>query len=340
MIQAGKNITTSGDSLFKMSIEHLYHAIKKPKLEIQSKIQQLRIVRNIDAKQYAVLKRQLPYFVAGVFNPAVRRTENFAFTSYFIVDIDHISEKGETLDVIRSKVEADSRVMLSFVSPSEDGLKLMFRLKERCYDAGLYSIFYKSFLYSFSNQYGLEQVADARTSDVTRACFISYDNSVYYNPQSDPVDLASFVDVNNPFELFQKNKKIENETKEKLKEFESEKIEKEDVDADVINHIKTILGNAPKRAEKPTAYVPEELDVIIGELQSYIMDAGVIIKEIKNINYGKKIKAIIAKKEAEINLFFGKRGFTVVQSPRTGTSAEMNQMLADLIEAYLITYTL
>lgn len=36
-------------------------------------------------------------------------------------------------------------------------------------------------------------------------------------------------------------------------------------------------------------------------------------------------------KQAEINLFFGKKGFSVVQSPRTGTNAELNQLMADLI---------
>ena len=51
----------------------------------------------------------------------------------------------------------------------------------------------------------------------------------------------------------------------------------------------------------------------------------------------KKIRAKIGLKEAEVNIFYGKRGFSVVQSPRTGTSADMNRMLADLIEGFLLT---
>ena len=39
----------------------------------------------------------------------------------------------------------------------------------------------------------------------------------------------------------------------------------------------------------------------------------------------------------EINLFYGKRGFSVVQSPRSGTSDELNRLLADLITSYLLT---
>lgn len=56
MLQAGKNITTAGDTLQKVPVEYLYNAIKKPKPDVANRIKQLRIVRNIDTKQYAMLK--------------------------------------------------------------------------------------------------------------------------------------------------------------------------------------------------------------------------------------------------------------------------------------------
>ena len=58
MIQAGRNITIAGDTLHKIGIEHLFHAIRNPKLEIQNQISHLRIVRNIDKKKYETLKKQ------------------------------------------------------------------------------------------------------------------------------------------------------------------------------------------------------------------------------------------------------------------------------------------
>ena len=91
------------------------------------------------------------------------------------------------------------RVVLSFLSPSEDGLKVFFKLKERCYDSGLYSLFYKAFLLEFSKQYVLHQVIDTRTSDVTRACFVSVDPDAYYNPDAVQVDIRAFIDMDNPF---------------------------------------------------------------------------------------------------------------------------------------------
>lgn len=338
MIQAGNNITAPGDNLQKINIEHLYHSIRHPKPEVQNKINQLRVVRSIDPKQYGLLKRQLPYFVCGIFNPSIRRTENFAYASYFVIDIDHVSEKGMEIDSLRKKIEADSRVLLSFVSPGEDGLKVMFRLNERCYDAGIFSLFYKVFLVRFSQQYNLEQVADSRTSDVTRACFISFDPHVYYNPQADSVDLKAIIDADNSYTFFQEKREMEKHEKENQTTVESEKNEKEDVDVDVIRQIKTILQNAPKSVEKPPAYVPEQLNEIMADLKAYIEQTGVIIKEIINISYGKKIRARVGIKEAEVNLFYGKRGFSVVQSPRTGTTPEINQMLSDLVQAFLVTH--
>lgn len=40
-------------------------------------------------------------------------------------------------------------------------------------------------------------------------------------------------------------------------------------------------------------------------------------------------------KQAEVNLFYGKRGFSVVQSPRTGTNADLNQLMANLITGFI-----
>ena len=45
----------------------------------------------------------------------------------------------------------------------------------------------------------------------------------------------------------------------------------------------------------------------------------------------------LGKREAEINLFYGKRGFSVVQTPRSGTNAELNDLMAELIDNFLLS---
>ena len=116
-------------------------------------------------------------------------------TEYFVVDIDHIEEKELSINDLKTKFTQDKRVVLCFVSPGQDGLKLIFRLKERCYDAGIYSIFYKLFLSKFGAEYNIQQVIDTRTSDVARACFVSMDANAYYNPEAEPVDLNQYLNT-------------------------------------------------------------------------------------------------------------------------------------------------
>lgn len=233
----------------------------------------------------------------------------------------------------RKRIEKDTRTVLSFVSPGEDGLKVLFKLKERCYDSGLYSLFYKSFLAIFSEQYALQQVVDIRTSDVTRACFVSIDPNAYYNPNADAIDLNAFVDTNNPYALFEQKRKQEQQEKEQETLSKAEN-RPSDPDSTAMERIKQLLNPKPHK-EKPPVYVPKELNDIIADLKSYIEQTGVIVPEIINIQYGKKIRFEMGLKKAEVNLFFGKKGFSVVQSPRSGTNAELNRLMAELVTTFI-----
>ena len=69
MLLIGTNITSSADTLKKIPVDNLYYCLRNPKPEISAKIRQLRIVRHLDPKHYAALKRMLPYVVCGMFNP-------------------------------------------------------------------------------------------------------------------------------------------------------------------------------------------------------------------------------------------------------------------------------
>ena len=335
MISAGKNVKSTTDPLVKMSVKHLYHALCNPRQETSLLLGQLRTARAIDPKAYTLLKSQLPFFVCAMFNPPQRRTDYFAYTEYFIIDIDHISEKGLVLDTLRRQINADPRTLLSFVSPGGDGLKVMFRLAERCYDAGLYKVFYKLFLARFSRQYELQQVVDARTCDVARACFLSCDPMAYYNPEAEPVTMQDFIDPETDVQqAFDLKHAADEETRK------AEKAEKEnhptEPPTDILQQIRERLGqqSRPARVERPV-YVPDVLNDIIDELRTFIESFQISVTEIRNIQYGKKIRMAVGLKQAEINLFFGKRGFTVVQSPRSGTDTALNETAAMVIQQFI-----
>lgn len=339
MISVGKNILSAADPLQKVTIDHLFHSLRSPKQEVESRIRQLRIVRDIDKKQYAVLKKQLPYFVCGIFNPPYRKNENFAYAEYFIIDIDHLSDKEIDIDQLSDKLIEDPRVLLLFKSPGENGLKILFHLKERCYDPAIYSLFYKTFARQFAIQYNIEQVVDYRTSDVSRACFISMDFHAHYRPDAETVDINDYIDQNDISGMLMQKKeleKVERDLSPDVSESQDAKSEK-DPDKQTMMHIRSLLNPKTNQKEKDEPFIPSELEHIINNLKEYIEQTGIEVVEIRNIQYAKKIRCRLGLKQAEINLFYGKRGFTVVQSPRCGVSSELNQLVNEVIDSFLQT---
>lgn len=331
MISIGHNIQTADDELRKINIKYLVDALRNPKQELSAQIRQLRTVKTISTEQYSRLKRKLPYIVCGIFNPPYRKISNFAYTTYFIIDIDHISEKEINIDTLRKKIESDPRTTLCFVSPGEDGLKVFMRLNERCYDAGMYSMFYKIFVDKFSKLYNIQQIIDSRTCDVTRACFMSMDPNVYYNENSESIDIKEFLNTNDTYTLFKEVRESGAEITKNLHDVKTGK----DPDADTMEKIRSQLLKKTYINKSKDIFVPEILNDIIEELKKHIEETGIEVTEIFNIQYGKKIKMKLGTKLAEINLFYGKKGFSVIKSPRTGTNAELNELTMMLIKEYI-----
>lgn len=338
----GHNILASADPLVVKEVQDIYRMIKSPDAAFQTRMNQLRMVKSLDEKQYARLKRQLPYFVCGHFNPPFRRIANFAYIQSFVVDIDHLSVKGYQLGEVRLRLQSDPRVALSYKSPGQDGLKLLFYLSERCYDAGQFSAFYKVFLQRFSEEYGLDQVLDSRTCDVTRACFLSVDNAAYMNVEAEPVVMSGYMN-------------FENESEQLLAEhqadlwMQSQSQPETDAlpvvsepDDDVLKFIKNTLSEKKKNMQIPTSppvIVPQVLEDIINDVKREIEKTGIVVNQILNIQYGKKIQVSLGVRKGEINLFYGsKNGFSVVQSPKRGTSADLNEVVADIITCFLSLY--
>lgn len=329
----GNNITTAGEQLTKVQIDYLVNSIKNPRAEIEAKIRQLRIIYSLDKKHYNDIKKSLPYFVCGIFSPPYRKKEYFAYTEYFILDIDGFSEKGMSMEDARRRIEQDEQTTICFSSPSEDGLKVMFKLSERCYDPVLYSIFYKEFARQFSEKHHLEQVIDRITNDVTRACFISSDKGIFYRDNPVPVDLHSYIDENNASEL---SDIIYRQGKETIGSKNEEVSVSQEPNEEILDRIRTRLGARQKKPkEAKDVYVPQEVLALMSGLKDFVESTGISMTDEINIQYGKKLRFSAGPKNAEINIFYGKRGYSVVQTPRCGTNIEFNQLMAELINSYI-----
>lgn len=243
IVYKGENIRSTSSRMAPVDITLLRDEISSPKEEFKNAISRLRQIKELDRNQYANAKRDLPYIVCGVFSPPYRRLENFSHIEMFVMDIDYLSENGYNLEEVRNTLSQDSRVLLAFASPSGDGLKVFFRLKEKCYDYGEFSVFYKLFAYSFALHNNLMQVIDTRTSDVTRACFMSADENVYYNPDANSVDIKMYLDIDNPFAAFSKKTQIEQFLSEREAKRDADESACTNVSDDTLEHICHILSS-------------------------------------------------------------------------------------------------
>ena len=341
MISAARNIRDTTEALVKMPLRHVYDALRNPRPDITAMLNQIRVARTLDPSRYPTLKSQLPYFVCAIFNPPYRRSANFAYTEYFIIDIDHVSEQGLTVQSLRQRIAADCHTLLCFVSPGGDGLKVIMRLSEKCYDPGLYKVFYQTFAATFARQYDIAQAVDTKTCDVTRACFMSADPDAYYNPEARPVAISDYIDPAADLRKAADTRHAVQDPKPDATPATANTHDTTEPPEDVIAAIKRKLDIGRKNIRQKTqTYVPDELNQIIDDLRTFIESFGITVIGIDNIQYGKKIRTNIATKKAETNLFYGRRGYTVIQSPRTGTDAEANKLTADIISQYLAEHNL
>jgi len=333
----GKNIRNSCDTLEKISVDKIVAMIKDTSSQLASMTESLRIIKDVDKTKFAERKKLLPYFTCAAFSPSFRKTVNLAYVEHFIIDIDHIGENGMDIAKLRERISRDPRTMVCFLSPGRDGLKVIMQLSEKCYDAGVYKLFYKKFLDEYCGQMDLEQVIDGKTCDVTRACFMSTDKDVYFNPDAEKVVMDNYIDSQDTSSMLELKREIEEKkgkNEKKSKSSPQEPPRNPDPDDETYAMIRQIL-NPKKKVEKAPVYVPENILSISDSLQGYIQEYGITIDGIKDIQYGRQLSGSMGTKKCEVNLFYGKRGYTIVTSTKSGTDAKLNNLLYDIVDSFL-----
>lgn len=332
MLAYGTNIISSTEQLRKVSIEELFNKIARSSAELIGSITQLRALQSIDLEKYKYNKRFLPYFTCGIFTPPVRKIVNFHFAEYFVLDVDHIGQKNMDILALKNELTNDERIVLMYISPGNDGLKIVFRLLDKCFDAAQFSLFYKVFAGRFSQQYNLEQVIDNKTSDVTRACFLSADPAAWFKPDARPVQMESIVDFNNQLtvSIIEQELHAKEKTETRIEAIDDTDV-KTEISSDILAEIRLKLNPRISEKKKKEVYVPEQLNAIMPLIELGAEELGISIIEVIPIQYGKKIIFGVKHFWAEINVFHGKKGFSVVKTPKNGSNEELTQIANDLV---------
>lgn len=340
MIYIGKHITQSGDSLQPTEVGKIYKALINPKGEVAALLNNLRHIRMIDPNKYRKLKTGLPYLVCAKFHPMVRRKENFLSTERFMIDIDHLTEYNINIDQLKEKLREDKRVELFFSSPSGDGLKVLFRLSQKITESNYYALFYKAFCAAFGQYFKLGAALDIVTHDVTRCCFVSFDPEAYYNPEAERIHPGDYLSQENlmDFDRVQKEvRKVEKEIKAEALEVRGTMAKEKDLlGEDILNEIKRKIGQKIRVKEKKEYIQPEELKPLIEEIDLILSEVEIRLLATKPINYGRVIKVGAGNHWAELNIFYGQRGPTVVKTLKTGGNKELLEMSYMLISDYFM----
>lgn len=278
----------------------------------------LRKLMVLDKSAYRTVKARLPYVVGGLFQDGIRNKEHFLSAHYFILDIDHITlSDGRVPENITDHVS----VMMAFVSPGGEGIKIICPLVSPCHSPDSFTAAYKNYVSRFAEATGLSGHIDLRTSDATRACFLAYDPSAYYNPEAVPVDWQAEIG---------RTTTLEEEQPEEATANRPTGINEQAYKA----VLKAINPYAPVRREKE-AFVPEPLLLFQGSLEEICRAANLEPTSVQPIQYGLKVAAKQGYRTAEVNVFYGKRGFSIVKSPKTGIDRALTELLYESLYAHL-----
>ena len=101
------------------------------------------------------------------------------------IDVDNI----ENLDGVKTKVIELLPPSLMFVSPSGNGLKIVYKIN---IEQATHLQYFKAFEQFFVKEFTID--IDEKCKDVSRACFLCYDKEAYYNSEAEIID-KSFIDT-------------------------------------------------------------------------------------------------------------------------------------------------
>lgn len=134
--------------------------------------------KNNDYDSYKALKIKLPIVTfCGTFKNG-RKLENLdVYNNIMILDIDHIDTN---INEIKNKLTKDKYIYSVWLSPSNEGLKALVKIDSSPEE---HKSSFNSLKGYFKREYDIE--LDNSGNDITRLCFVSWDEDLYLNIDSE-----------------------------------------------------------------------------------------------------------------------------------------------------------
>lgn len=138
-----------------------------------------------DEKKYKDLKDNLPLFVFGGTFTASHALKNIInYNNILILDIDKLNR--EKLNSLSEALGKDKFIFSHFISPSGAGIKALVRTgNDIAYHKLVFEYLKKHFLENY------ETILDPSGSNPNRTCYVSYDENLYLNLNSEVFTLQS-----------------------------------------------------------------------------------------------------------------------------------------------------
>jgi hypothetical protein len=142
---------------------------------LREQITRIRACQSTSERQ-ALKEATIPWFSFATFKDGYRSNSTFLSTKFVVIDCDHL---GDSLSSCRESFGKDPDVFVCFLSPSGDGLKVVFELQEPVTRDEDYRRVFNHFRQLVTTKHSVTPDPHA---DPARTCYLSFDASIHINP--------------------------------------------------------------------------------------------------------------------------------------------------------------
>jgi hypothetical protein len=167
-----KNLFSSKDTPYQLTIHEIYQRIKVGSLELINKINKIRSLDKSDPEHDRLKASLNAIMFNGIFS---ERNDNslIEHSGLCVLDFDQYPSRDK-MEEERARLIDDPHVMMVFTSPGGNGLKAVIRIPKS--DKLEHKRRFTAFGKYFQSDY-----FDVKNSNVSRVCFESYDPKIYFN---------------------------------------------------------------------------------------------------------------------------------------------------------------